>query len=181
MRHTEPIATICLSFTFLELLLWELPFLSLFAFRVPKTTLQYCAAVAAFKELVLGDAKVEVFLTNDDTSLKTALPQHFPEVPQLLCVWHVNKNVQTGVKAVESKQRLGGRKQREEGVHGQMGGGKLRTTLTCTSFHMAPPLIMYIPRLFGLSRKQNLKSSIDSYSDQPKLMDYLHDNKYPKR
>ena len=50
-------------------------------FRVPKTTLQYCAAVAAFKELVLGDAKVEVFLTDDDTSLKTALSQHFPEVP----------------------------------------------------------------------------------------------------
>ena len=31
-RHTGPIATIYLSFTFLELLLSELPFLSLFAF-----------------------------------------------------------------------------------------------------------------------------------------------------
>jgi len=66
-----------------------------FCFLSSENDLQYCAAVAAFKELVLGDAKVEVFLTDDDTNLKTALSQHFPEVPQLLCVWHVNKNVQT--------------------------------------------------------------------------------------
>ena len=44
---------------------------------------------------MLGDVKVEIFLTNDETSLKTAFSQQFPEVPQLLCVWHVDKNVQT--------------------------------------------------------------------------------------
>ena len=46
-------------------------------------------AVSQFKDLVMGDARVEVFLTDDDTSLRNALA--------VLCIWHVNKNVETKV------------------------------------------------------------------------------------
>jgi hypothetical protein len=54
-------------------------------------------AVSQFKDLVMGDARVEVFLTDDDTSLKNALAVFYPNTPQLLCIWHVNKNVKTKV------------------------------------------------------------------------------------
>jgi hypothetical protein len=55
----------------------------------------YDLAVKAFKEKLLGNAPVEVFLTDDETNLKSTLKEHFPDIPQLLCLWHVHKNVQT--------------------------------------------------------------------------------------
>ena len=51
----------------------------------------YSRAVKAFKTLVMGDAKIEVFLTDDDSSLKAALSLYYPDTAQLLCLWHVNK------------------------------------------------------------------------------------------
>jgi MULE transposase domain len=55
----------------------------------------YNLAIKAFKEKVLGDTPVEVFLTDDKSNLKSALREYFPDIPQLLCLWHVHKNVQT--------------------------------------------------------------------------------------
>jgi MULE transposase domain/FAR1 DNA-binding domain len=55
----------------------------------------YRKAIHAFKDLVMGDIKVEAFLTDDETALKTALSSIFPGVPQLLCLWHVNQNLKT--------------------------------------------------------------------------------------
>jgi hypothetical protein len=57
----------------------------------------YSRAVKAFKTLVMGDAKIEVFLTDDDSSLKAALSLYYPDTAQLLCLWHVNKNVEEKV------------------------------------------------------------------------------------
>jgi MULE transposase domain len=37
----------------------------------------------------------EVIITDNDTALKTVLKYAFPETPQLLCLWHINKNVLT--------------------------------------------------------------------------------------
>jgi transposase-like protein len=37
----------------------------------------------------------EVIITDNDTALKTVLKRAFPETPQLLCLWHINKNVLT--------------------------------------------------------------------------------------
>jgi MULE transposase domain len=50
----------------------------------------YNRAIRAFKTLVIGNAKIEVFLTDDDSSLKSALSLYYPDTPQLLCLWHVN-------------------------------------------------------------------------------------------
>src|SRR6267378_2841759 len=55
----------------------------------------YDLGVKAFKEKVLGNAPVEVFLTDDETNLRSTLKEHFPDIPQLLCLWHVHKIVQT--------------------------------------------------------------------------------------
>jgi hypothetical protein len=57
----------------------------------------YRITVSQFKDLVMGAARVEVFLTDDDTSLRNALAVFYPDTPQLLCIWHVNKNVETKV------------------------------------------------------------------------------------
>ena len=56
----------------------------------------YNRAINAFKTLVMGDAKIEVFLT-DDNSLKAALSLYNPDTTQLLCLWQVNKNVEEKV------------------------------------------------------------------------------------
>jgi transposase-like protein len=58
----------------------------------------YRWAVDALKELVLSEAKVQVFLSDDETALKNALRVYWPEVPQLLCVWHINMNVLAEMK-----------------------------------------------------------------------------------
>lgn len=66
-------------------------------FVAGETEAMYQHAVASFKSLVMGEAKVEVFLTDDDNSLKNALSEVYAGTPQLLCIWHVNKNVKTKV------------------------------------------------------------------------------------
>jgi MULE transposase-like protein len=42
--------------------------------------------------------KIKDFLTDDDTSLKNALSAFYTSTPQFLCIWHINKNVETKVK-----------------------------------------------------------------------------------
>ena len=54
----------------------------------------YSRAVKAFKTLVMGDAKIEVFLTDDDSLLKAALSLYYPDTARLLCRWYVNKNLE---------------------------------------------------------------------------------------
>src|SRR5436190_7311839 len=46
----------------------------------------------------MGNSPIEVLLTDDEDALKNALTAIFPTVPQLLCLWHVNKNVLTKVQ-----------------------------------------------------------------------------------
>ena len=71
-----------------------------FAFLQSETDLSYDKAVATFKDLVLGGTtKIEVFLTDDKLALKNALNVHYPTIPHLLYLWHINKNVLTKVQA----------------------------------------------------------------------------------
>jgi hypothetical protein len=63
-------------------------------------------------------------------------------------VWHVNKNVQTEasrlwrVNNVSEEENKANKEKRKEFMAKWEEASC--TTLTCTSFHMAPPLIMYI-------------------------------------
>ena len=56
------------------------------AFVASETEAMYRLAVATFRELVIGDAHVEVLLTNDEDALKNTLSSIYPDTPQLLCL-----------------------------------------------------------------------------------------------
>lgn len=42
----------------------------------------------------------QVFISDQEEALKAAARVLLPDVPQLLCVWHINKNVQTKAQQV---------------------------------------------------------------------------------
>jgi len=63
------------------------------AFIINEEEPLYLLACRAFRELIMGDARIKVFLTDDETALKNALKAIYPTIPQLLCLWHINKNV----------------------------------------------------------------------------------------
>ena len=68
----------------------------------------YRKAIQGFKDLVMGDIKIEVFLTDDEAALKTALSVIFLGVPQLLCLWHIKpESAVKGPKAVENQYHVG--------------------------------------------------------------------------
>ena len=60
----------------------------------------YRYTITNYKQLVVGSAKVEAILTDDEDALKSALLFVFPIVPQLLCFWHVEKRVLTKAKSL---------------------------------------------------------------------------------
>ena len=74
----------------------------------------YRQAVKTFKELVMGNAKVEVFLTDDEISLKNALHIFYPGIPQLICIWHINKNVEKEVNKTWKVNAKGASKQEND-------------------------------------------------------------------
>jgi hypothetical protein len=95
----------------------------------------------------MSKSRFIIFLTNDEASLKIVLSQQFPEVPQLLSVWHVNKNVQTEasklwkVNNASGEENIANQEKREESMTtDQVGEGKLRTTLHTRTAIYAPSL-----------------------------------------
>ena len=46
----------------------------------------YNLAISTLRELVMGDAHIEVFLTDDEDALRNAISEVYPGVPQLLCL-----------------------------------------------------------------------------------------------
>jgi phosphomannomutase len=68
-----------------------------FCAMAAENEIQYSKAIASFIRSIHGssnEAKIKVILTDNESQLKKALSRQLPEIPQLLCVWHVNKNVQ---------------------------------------------------------------------------------------
>ena len=58
----------------------------------------YELVVSTFRELVIGNAYIEVILTNNELTLRNACSTIYPDILQLLCLWHVNKNVLSKVQ-----------------------------------------------------------------------------------
>src|SRR6266480_2094658 len=54
------------------------------AFIINEEEPSYLITCRAFRELVMGDARIKVLLTDDETALKNALIAIYPTVPQLL-------------------------------------------------------------------------------------------------
>jgi MULE transposase domain len=58
----------------------------------------YCWALSCFSKL-LGFVRPPVLCTDRDQALAAAITTVFPASPHLLCVWHINKNIQAKWKA----------------------------------------------------------------------------------
>jgi hypothetical protein len=65
-----------------------------FCFLRNETQVDYHWALSNFL-LKTGAPQPRVFISDQEEALKSAAYILFPLVPQLLCVWHINKNVQT--------------------------------------------------------------------------------------
>ena len=70
-----------------------------FCFLSSETQADYHWAVANFL-LKTGVQQPRVFISDQEEALKAAARVLLPGVPQLLCVWHINKNVQTKAQQV---------------------------------------------------------------------------------
>jgi histone-lysine N-methyltransferase SETD2 len=65
-----------------------------FCFMAAEGEEDYFWVLSAFKELVWEDLQPpSVIVTDDEKSLIQALNLVFPSVPQLLCTWHIQKNI----------------------------------------------------------------------------------------
>ena len=67
-------------------------FFSAFAFLRREQDEDYLWAMTKFK-LMIGGVTPRVFVTDCEVALMNALSRCFPESPNLLCIWHINKNV----------------------------------------------------------------------------------------
>jgi hypothetical protein len=91
-----------------------------FCFLRNETQIDYHWAISNFF-VKTGAPKPHVFISDQEDALKLAAHTLLPGVPQLLCVWHINKNVQTRAqqtwrdadgKTKEEKQEIAERRDR---------------------------------------------------------------------
>lgn len=72
----------------------DLYFSCAFCFMAAEGEGDYIWALSIFKELIWEDMQPpSVIVTDNDKSLIGALNHVFPDVPQLLCTWHIQKNI----------------------------------------------------------------------------------------
>src|SRR5947209_1843136 len=64
-----------------------------FAFMRSETTEDYRWALKCIRQTMGEDWHPEVFLTDDETALMTAIKEVFPNTTNLICAWHINKNL----------------------------------------------------------------------------------------
>ncbi len=67
-----------------------------FCFMSSETQPDYLWALACLQTLLFSpiDNSPKVFLSDNEDALRSACAEVWPEVPRLLCLWHINKNVQ---------------------------------------------------------------------------------------
>ena len=70
-----------------------------FCFLRNETQLDYHWAVSTFLAKI-GALRPHVFISDQEDALKSAVRELLPTVPQLLCIWHINKNVQTKAQQI---------------------------------------------------------------------------------
>ena len=55
-----------------------------------------------------------LFITDNDTALKKALREYYPKMPQRLCIWHINKNVEKQAMAHWDVRRVSTEPEKDE-------------------------------------------------------------------
>ena len=132
-----------------------------------ENTFQYSWALAAFKATVLGDNTTpEVIITDNEDALLNALQEVYPQVPRLLCRWHVEKNVlkktseQWRIKQVSDDERAANQKLLDAFMH------RWTEVVLANSKDKFEELYS--------------KLKID-YTEQELLIEYFDVNKYPQK
>jgi hypothetical protein len=137
-----------------------------FCFIRNETELDYRWAVSNFLQKT-GAPEPNVVITDHEIALKQALSSLLPGVPQLLCVWHINKNVLTKVQhtwrdsdAVTKEEKQEMAKKRDD-------------------FMKRWTQVVYAKRQaeFQLKWDELLKD----YNEQKPLCEYLRENQYHTR
>ncbi|OWY49387.1 Transcription factor FAR1-related protein [Alternaria alternata] len=137
-----------------------------FCFLTNQTQADYHWAIANFL-LETSVQKPRVFISDQEEALKTTARSLLPEVPQLLCVWHINKNVQT--KAQQTWQD----------ADGVTRGGKKRIAGFRARFMKRWTQLVYAKSRIEFQLKWD--ELLDYYSHQQELCRYLQDTLYSTR
>lgn len=64
-----------------------------FAFMHREREEDYIWAMESFKKLMRGNVPTQTILTDNEKGLRNAITRIFPDWNQLLCIWHINKNI----------------------------------------------------------------------------------------
>lgn len=109
-----------------------------FCFLGNETQADYHWAVSNFL-LKTGIPQPRVFISDQEGALKSAVHTLLPGVPQLLCVWHINKNVQT--KAQQTwRDADGGTKEEKQEIAEKRDGFMKRWTQVCSTLWLLTSL-----------------------------------------
>src|SRR2546423_5242461 len=137
-----------------------------FCFLRNETQLGYHWAVSTFLRKT-RTPQPRVFLSDHEDALKSAVSELLPRVPQLLCVWHVNKNVQTKVQ-LEWRTSDANTKEEKQAIMDQR-----------SEFMGRWNQIVYSKTEAEFESKW--KALQNDYKDQDALCKYLDKNQYPVR
>lgn len=141
-------------------------FSAAFCFLSQETEADYLFALSAFQEAT-GIRWPSVIITDQEMALKNAASSVFRRVPQLLCVWHINKNVQT--KAQHVWRDANGKTQAEKDTI------KARRQAFLSRWNELP----YAKTEDDFHLKW--QKLLQDYRDQPILCDYLTQNQFHTR
>jgi hypothetical protein len=140
-----------------------------FSFQSDETEPSYLRSCEAFDELIfqdqLGEQLMEVLLTDNEDALKNAAEEVWPEVPQLLCIWHVNKNVLTKAQEVWSVKGTEAEKACNQTLRDKFMASWSKVLYSTTE------------EIF----KTNWEQFVAKYqASQPELIAYMEENQYPQ-
>ena len=129
-----------------------------FCFFRTETEMDYYWAVSTFLQKT-GAPTPNVFMSDQEYALKSAIQRLLPGVPQLLCVWHINKNVQTKAQHVWRTADAKTPEEKEEMKQKQ------------TDFLARWKQVVYAKT--ELAFYQMWRKLLNDYSSQKELYDYL--------
>jgi hypothetical protein len=137
-----------------------------FCFIASETEQDYYWAVATYLSKTRTSAP-KVFLSDQEKALKNAVSTLLPSVPQLLCIWHINKNVQT--KAQHTWRTADAETAEEKQQFLQIRAEFMRRWSQVVYSETREAFNAAWDRL------------LSDYSDQRSLCEYLRDYIYPSR
>ena len=137
-----------------------------FCFLRNETHQDYYWAVSTFLNKT-GTPHPRVFISDQEDALKSAVRELLPSIPQLLCVWHINRNVQAKAQQVWRDADGITKEEKEKIVEKR------------SQFMTRWNQVVYARNEIEFNSKW--RSLLNGYRDQQILCDYLQQNQYQTR